>query len=644
MNMRRFTFIFLVAAFLLPTFFVYAFAPKNASAPTRPVALQAEATEETTDDDETTDGTSEDSETTSESTYYLSAYKYDASTAPAGYTGDWNADSLTITSDDSIAFDIQYSGSGNAALMWTVGDISAYKKLVLDLNEASDYAIELCIYGTGNYWDSDSIFLLQLAKGSTRAIITLDTLKYNSGSATGQSFKLTDERNMIVLRTSWFGSKGSQDIKIRSFYLTNASKSKYYSVDINDGYAISGATGITAENDSTALTFADNGTSNRWAWHIDAIEPYKYIAIVPAKTWCWHDSAVMNTGAVSYGEPEFLYVFTDIDGNNFGGWGTAYGNYQPRREMVYNIEDTLLYLNYVCEQKVESLLALTNPTSNDTIAASDTIGVGVYGSISNNKYGIDWGNLAQVSVFAATSGSTYEISAIYLTDDMPTYNNQWNTQAQQMRYKYRAYTASDNWGTMCLPRATAICGAYVYQPTGVDDTSNPTVLYLERVYGVLEAGKPYLFQNNTDKTNDLNEGYVTWIEVTSDSVGESSTNNGLVGNLGTSDITAGTSQYVLSGGVWYKGSNNTVGQYRAYLDLSQLGTASEEVKARSIAMTLSGETATAINEPSLFSKEEDDATLDFDADAAVYTLSGLRVTDASQPGIYIQNGKKFLVK
>ena len=644
MNMRRFTFIFLVAAFLLPTFFVYAFAPKNASAPTRPVALQAEATEETTDDDETTDGTSEDSETTSESTYYLSAYKYDASTAPAGYTGDWNADSLTITSNDSIAFDIQYSGSGNAALMWKVGDISEYKKLVLDLNEASDYAIELCIYGTGNYWDSDSIFLLQLAKGSTRAIITLDTLKYNSGLATGQSFKLTDERNMIVLRTSWFGSKGSQDIKIRSFYLTNASKSKYYSVDINKGYAISGATGITAENDSTALTFANNGTSNRWAWHIDAIEPYNYIAIVPAKTWCWHDSAVMNTGADSYGEPEFLYVFTDIDGNNFGGWGTAYGNYQPRREMVYNIEDTLLYLNYVCEQKVESLLALTSPTSNDTIAAGDTIGVGVYGSISNNKYGIDWGNLAQVSVFAATSGSTYEISAIYLTDDMPTYNNQWNTQAQQMRYKYRAYTASDNWGTMCLPRATAICGAYVYQPTGVDDTSNPTVLYLERVYGVLEAGKPYLFQNNTDKTNDLNEGYVTWIEVTSDSVGESSTNNGLVGNLGTSDITAGTSQYVLSDGVWYTGSNNTVGQYRAYLDLSQLGTASEEVKARSIAMTLSGETATAINEPSLFSKEEDNATLDFDADAPVYTLSGLRVTDASQPGIYIQNGKKFLVK
>lgn len=644
MNMRRFTFIFLVAAFLLPTLFVYAFAPKNASAPTRPVALQAEATEETTDD---TDDSSSDE--TTETTTTASTYYFTLSNA----TDYWASDYLTLDTDNqTIEFEGPSTGS-NAAVIWKMEEgITGFTKLVLDLEEASDYDVEVSITRDG-FWDTSHRFQTYLKKGSTRLIIGLDTLHYNGMSTTTTDGTTDttyytgsadlDSMYYVFLRTSYLWSS-TQTIRLRSFYLTNASKSKYYSVDINDGYAISGATGITAENDSTALTFADNGTSNRWAWHIDAIEPYKYIAIVPAKTWCWHDSTVMNTGAVSYGEPEFLYVFTDIDGNNFGGWGTAYGNYQPRREMVYNIEDTLLYLNYVCEQKVESLLALTNPTSNDTIAASDTIGVGVYGSISNNKYGIDWDNLAQVSVFAATSGSTYEISAIYLTDDMPTYNNQWNTQAQQMRYKYRAYTASDNWGTMCLPRATAICGAYVYQPTGVDDTTNPTVLYLERVYGVLEAGKPYLFQNNTDKTNDLNEGYVTWIEVTSDSVGESSTNNGLVGNLGTSDITAETSQYVLSGGVWYKGSSNTVGQYRAYLDLSQLGTASEAVKARSIAMTLSGETATAINEPSLFSKEEDDATLDFDAAAPVYTLSGLRVTDASQPGIYIQNGKKFLVK
>jgi hypothetical protein len=32
------------------------------------------------------------------------------------------------------------------------------------------------------------------------------------------------------------------------------------------------------------------------------------------------------------------------------------------------------------------------------------------------------------------------------------------------------------------------------------------------------------------------------------------------------------------------------------------------------------------------------------ADNAVYTLSGVRVTSAAKPGLYIRNGKKFVVK
>ena len=242
--------------------------------------------------------------------------------------------------------------------------------------------------------------------------------------------------------------------------------------------------------------------------------------------------------------------------------------------------------------------------------------------------------------------NTYEISAIFMTDNTPTYyNNNWNCYySNDGNADYtRHYYEKDHWGTVCLPYPAGVCGAYVYQPTGVN--SDTTVLYLERVYGVLEAGKPYLFLNNTDTIDDSNlqESAVTFIRASADEEA-AGTNNGLVGYIGESDITVSTSVYVLSESVWYKGDNNTVGQYRAYLDLSQLGEASEAAKARSIAMPLSGETATAINEPSLFAKEDTDATLDFDAAAPVYTLSGLRVTDASQPGIYIQNGKKFLVK
>ena len=398
--------------------------------------------------------------------------------------------------------------------------------------------------------------------------------------------------------------------------LDESDKPSYYEIDITAGEA-SGS--VTYEDG--LITFASTGSDNRWVWErtgTDARYDYKYLVMVPAKPY-----------QADQGYAQIAYGLQATDLTELYGWGFAYGSYQQRRTSV------------LCLQPDGGSQCRVYSTNSE----SDTLSISPW---TGSATVAEFGTKSVSKVFVTAEGSTtntYEISAIFMTDNTPTYyNNNWNCYySNDGNADYtRHYSEKDHWGTVCLPYPAGVCGAYVYQPTGVN--SDTTVLYLERVYGVLEAGKPYLFLNNTSTLETgLEESAVTFIKASADEA-DAGTNNGLVGYIDESDMTVSTSVYVLSDGVWYKGEDNTVGQYRAYLDLSQLGEASEAAKVRSIAMPLSGETATAINEPSLFAKEDTDATLDFDAAAPVYTLSGLRVTDASQPGIYIQNGKKFLVK
>ena len=182
---------------------------------------------------------------------------------------------------------------------------------------------------------------------------------------------------------------------------------------------------------------------------------------------------------------------------------------------------------------------------------------------------------------------------------------------------YRNVTAG-NFGTICLPRAASdlsTAGATFYEVAGTTESG----LMLSEV-NELEAGTPYVFKATASKLSIP----VTGIETTVQSA------TGLVGNMSTTPVEVTDGNYILSSNLLRKvnGGKATIGQYRAYFDLSAVPEYSGAgVKTFVLGMDETPDGIKAIS----------DAT----AEGTVYNLAGQRVNKA-QKGIYIVNGKKIL--
>ena len=230
-----------------------------------------------------------------------------------------------------------------------------------------------------------------------------------------------------------------------------------------------------------------------------------------------------------------------------------------------------------------------------------------------------------------------EISAIYLTNTAIT------SEGYGSGSNYTYTNSTDNkWATICLPFNAAVCGAYVYDVVGVDSKDNPEKLYLEEVKGVLKAGKAYVMQ--TTAAAD-----VSFYKAGSDNNVAAATGNALTGNLSETPAAVpsdGTS-YILKNGSWkcVNGTTNTVGANRAYLTLTEELVLSAEEKAKAeaevseariITMSLGGGDITGIEEVSGFKLQV--SSPDY------YDLQGRRVSQPTKPGIYVKNGKKYIIK
>lgn len=333
---------------------------------------------------------------------------------------------------------------------------------------------------------------------------------------------------------------------------------------------------------------------------LDGATDYKYLVVVPAKPFVDVENA-----------PQYIYHISDGT-TNIGDWGFAYGYFQQRRASVLNLKDKKVY----------------GYSSNET---ADTIK-----NFSTSE--IDMAKLTRFYVAkgwadANTVVNEHEISAIYFTNEMPTYNNHWNFPVSGQDYMREATTAG-TYGTVCLPYNAAICGAYAYKVVGVDSKENPSKLYLEQVYGLLKAGVPYVFKTNTDSVSNFQEGYVTFYKAGATTVVAPADDNALVGNLNVDDANVPEDSYILtSDGTWGKGTGNTVGQYKAYLTLTDDLVVPTEDAAKYITMDINGGDVTAINSVKTAEK----------ADGAVYNLNGVRVINPTK-GLYIKNGKKYIVK
>ena len=227
-------------------------------------------------------------------------------------------------------------------------------------------------------------------------------------------------------------------------------------------------------------------------------------------------------------------------------------------------------------------------------------------------------NVTRLSIFSPDQAGSFKFSAFYLSNTRPTSDGDY----------VRAIAAADTWGTLCLPYHFALCGAVAYDVVGVDSKDSPTKLYLEPKFGVLEAGKAYLFKTNS--TDGLRAYRVSEEEAGSPVAGN--LNGTFVGATVPND---GTS-YILSGGVWKRvnGTTNTVGANRAYLTLTDELVVPAAETSRYLEMGFDGNGTTGI---STMQNSECIERNEF------YDLSGRRVAQPSK-GLYIVNGKKVIIK
>lgn len=334
-------------------------------------------------------------------------------------------------------------------------------------------------------------------------------------------------------------------------------------------------------------------------YSISGATDYKYLVVVPAKPY-------------AEGGQEYWYNITDGT-NNLAGWGFAYGAFQQRRAAVLNITDKAIYDDF-------------NETTAQT---SDFVSALASSSIDLTKL---------TSLHISKGWSTdvvkeLEISAVYFSNEKPSYDNRWNFPISSYDFM-RQSTAADTWGTVCLPYNAAVCGAYTYEVTGVDNAQKPTKLYLQQTYGLLKAGVAYVFKTNSDRLGDLEEGNVTFYKAGASTVDSPAEGNALVGTFSDeTDVPSG--KYILTDDGWKTNSTsvtNKINANRAYLDLSKVGVVPADVAAKCITLDIEGSTT------GITTVSHTESTSD-----AIYNLNGVRVQNPAK-GIYIQNGKKYIVK
>lgn len=206
---------------------------------------------------------------------------------------------------------------------------------------------------------------------------------------------------------------------------------------------------------------------------------------------------------------------------------------------------------------------------------------------------------------------------------------------------HRRENTESKYGTICLPfNAELPENVLLYSVAGVDSKEAPTKLYLNQEE-TLKAGYAYIYYSL-----DGNDLYFQKSDTQELDDAPETNCNGLVGTFTDSipseeTVFEGECYYLLSQNKWVKVKAEHVGKvgvtkYRAYLDVYQIADAAtgEETVSYARSMTIGGGGANGIEELLNGLNGGDDV---------FYTVGGQRVSNPVK-GIYIKNGKKFIVK
>lgn len=224
----------------------------------------------------------------------------------------------------------------------------------------------------------------------------------------------------------------------------------------------------------------------------------------------------------------------------------------------------------------------------------------------------------------------FGVSAVYLTNSQPTWSAGFldmNTVADFLK----SNDAADQWSTICLPYNSAICGANAYSVVGADKEQKKLVL--KQANGILKAGTPYIIKTNCASN-------VTFYRAGDGEVGDAGQNGALTGTLlrvKFSEADAAKAVLNAETGKWVAVEADAIATANgAYVDITRLTavTAGENDVTMDIDADLSGIASGIQIIHNDFSAQ---------GNGIVYDLSGRRITSPAK-GIYIKNGRKFVIK
>ncbi len=242
-------------------------------------------------------------------------------------------------------------------------------------------------------------------------------------------------------------------------------------------------------------------------------------------------------------------------------------------------------------------------------------------------------------------------SVVYLTDyanNKLTNRGRWDTYVSGDLV--REYSEFGKFGTICLPYKASYAGCEIYSIASTIASG----ITLEKVTGLLEAGKPY-FYVSADENGQNNEGSVRNVnffraDFDTYDVAEPVENNGLIGTFG--DPTAveyvpqGKNYYVVGRAagdtedkIFRVDSEVTLGANRAYIDKSKI--ADKAAGSRTILLSFDGAEE---KDPTAIESTEAVEVL---TDGVFYDMSGREVSNLT-PGLYIVKygnvTKKVMIK
>lgn len=227
---------------------------------------------------------------------------------------------------------------------------------------------------------------------------------------------------------------------------------------------------------------------------------------------------------------------------------------------------------------------------------------------------------------------TTKIANVYLTD----YNNTKINGGYADGDLKREYTATGNYGTICLPYKASYAGAEVYGIEGKTAGS----LVLTKVNGLLEAGKAYFYVSasevgkyNGGTSSDVRN--VNFFRADLDTYDAATPvaaedNNGLTGTF--SATTAPIGSYILSNKKLYEvdGSVN-VAANKAWVDMTEV----PSIATAKGNIYIDFDESTGINTI--------DGSKSLEKGSEFFDLQGRRVVQPAK-GLYILNGRKVVIK